>query len=129
MTKRDVEDIRKIRSKLDEINGVYQDAINLQLDGAIKVLKKYILEKQSKLENEITKFHDMTNDKIAGGLLDSITFKLQETGNMHAQALKIESQQTNSALEQMTLMITVTSMLSGIVEELQEIENLLNVDI
>ena len=124
------DEIRDIRLGLNEINTARQPAIKLQIDSAVNMLKKYIIDKQTKLDKYICKLQEMTQDEVANGLLKTITFQLNTIGNKYAKLLKLEGEtETSTELEEIVLEIQIGHELTDLLAELQIVEDILNTHI
>ena len=123
-----VEELKKIRGGLNEINSVQQTAIEYELINLINLLKKHILDKQNKLDKYIDKLEELTNDSVAKGLLETITYELSSTGNEYATILKFESEnkKPTSEVENLDVMLTICHKLFQLILRLEKIEEFLD---
>ena len=119
-----LDDIKNIRSGLQEKNDAQRGAISLTLTNIVYMLKKHIIDKQTLLEKYIEKLHDLTDDGIAKSLLDSLIFDLQKSGSDYAKILTFESETKIglSDMENIDIMLQISSKLSKLVLKLQSIE-------
>ena len=121
-------DIERIQSSLKEKNEAQRSAIYLQLVNVVDMLKKHIIDKQISLDKYITKLEDLTEDKIAKSLISSLNLDLNDIGDDYANLLKFESETKSglSDIENIVIMLQISSMLSILVLRLQSIEITLN---
>ena len=123
-------DVKEIRAGLKEINNAHQPAINQSLDGIVKQLEKYLLVKQTKLENYVEKLRKMTNDEVANGLLDTVLSQLSDIGTAYSKILKLQGQtKTPSELEDTEFTLRIISEIFQLILKLQMIEEILNTHI
>ena len=121
--------IKEVRNGLNEINSAHEPAINVQIDGTINMLKKYIIVKQTKLGKYMAKLQELTHDNVANGLLNSINYQLTEAGDMYGDILKLENLTPESSeLENMEFMLLTCSKLFEVILKLQMVEELLDTD-
>ena len=120
-----LEDIEKIQNGLKEKNDAQRDVIQNQLRGLIDLLKKHILDKQIKLDRYIGKLQQLTKDKIACSLLDTLDNQLKETGNDYANVLKFEAEDKtlSSDPKNIGVMIEINSRLYKAISKLETIED------
>ena len=126
-----IEEIIRIRSGLQEINTVHQSAIENELIHIINLLKKHILDKQNKLDKYIEKLEQLTNDKIASGLLVSVTIEMSSIGYGYAEILNFEATNKipSSEVENLGILMTISSKLFQLIEKLEKVEGILDIEL
>ena len=120
-----LEDIEKIQNGLKEKNDAQRDMIQTQLRGLIDLLKKHIIDKQNKLDRYIDRLQQLTKDKVACSLLDTLDIQLKETGEDYAKVLKFEAEDKtlSSDPKNSGIMIEINSRLYNVVSKLEIIED------
>ena len=120
-----LEDIEKIQNGLKEKNDAQRDVIQNQLIGLIDLLKKHIIDKQNKLDRYIDRLQQLTKDKMACSLLDTLDNQLKETGDDYANVLKFEAEDKtlSSDPKNLGVMIEINSRLYNAISKLETIED------
>lgn len=125
MRKSILEDIQKIQDALKEKNEVQRDAIDYDLRGLIEKLKKHIIDKQNKLDRYIERLEQLTKDKIACSLLNTLDLQLKEAGEEFANihTFESDSKTLSSDPENLGVMIEMCSRFYQVISKLQTIED------
>jgi len=102
------------RKKIDELN------ITL-----IDLLKKHIIDKQNKLDRYIEKIQELTKDKVACSLLDTLDRQLKDTGSDYTTVLTFEAEDKtlSSDPKNLGVMIEINSCLYKVISKLETIED------
>lgn len=120
-----LKDIEKIQNGLKEKNDAQRDVIQNQLINLIDLLKKHIIDKQNKLDRYIDRLQQLTKDKVACSLLDTLDNQLKETGNDYTNVLKFEAEDKtlSSDPKNLGVMIEISSRLYNAISKLETIED------